>query len=477
MNKQLMKFTSLRGHGNLPPITSRRLGNIPEHLHFACRAYKSDGGEDDDDEDTATLLMKRIEKRTNNMLKGYAEKEQLDELALQFRSLLEGTPAKGKEPAVPGLPIEALRALADEKTGILSTVVNQGLEIQKLKNNIDALPADMSLRSQILGWQKSNKEAIDAIRTGESSVLPKPFKVNLDVRAVASPMLPATVMPNGSAYITKFGVAPGMIDTLRIEPTFWDYLKKSKTGLETYIWINKVAAEGEAAFIAPGIYKPGISFSAVAQSSSAKKIADSVKFATELMDDIDGFEAWVRDELMYAVMQKLSVALLSGVASSTAPAGILTLAVPYNDAFTGVETTNPNRYDVIAAAVTQLRKRFFKGQIVTFVNTTDETNMNLTKAVSQGQIFMPPSTGSIIVPEERIPVGTFLTVAVDYYKVLIYKDFEVRFGWENDDFTKNLVTGIGEMRIHQFVSNNHAGFAITDTFANVKTLITAPAVV
>lgn len=466
-----MKFTSLRGHSNLPPFTSRRMGNVPEHLHFACRAYKTDGG-DDDDEDTATVLLKRIEKRTTNMLKGYAEKEEVETLALQFRALMEGTPAKGDKPAVAGLPIEALRSLADEKTGILNTVVNQGLEIQKLKNNIDSLPEDMSLRSQIAGWQKKNKDIIDNIRSGASNTLPAPFKVNLEVRAVASPMLPSTAMPNGSSFITKFGVAPGMVDVMRIEPTFWDYLKKSKTGLETYIWINKVPTQGVAAFIAPGIYKPGVSFSAVAQSSSAKKIADSVKFATELMDDIDGFEAWVRDELMYAVMEKLSSQLLTGALTSTTPAGITTLAVPYNAVFTGVKTTNPNRYDCIAAAVTQLRKRFFKGKIVTFVNTTDETNMNLTKAVSQGQLFMPPSTGSIIVPEERIPIGTFLTVALDYYKILIYKDFEIRFGWENDDFTKNLVTGIGEMRIHQYLSDNNAGFAILDTFVNVATLIT-----
>lgn len=470
MTKQLAKFAALRGHSNLPPIQSRRMGNVPQHLHYAVRAYKSDGG-DDDEADVEALLVK-IEKRTANKLKGFAEKTEVDKLALELRTLLQGSPAKDGMEAIPALPISALREIADEKTGVLSKMVAQGLEISKLKNTINDLPSDMSLRSQILSWKKENEAVIKELREGGSNILPKPFKIELDVRAVASPMLPATVMPNGSTYITKFAVQKEMVDTLRIEPTFWEYLRKSKTSVQTYVWINKVATEGAAAFIAPGIPKPGISFSAVAESSYAKKIADSVKFATELLDDIDGFEAWVREELMYAVMEKLSSTLFNGVGSSTLPTGVYTLGVPYNDAFTGVKTTNPNRYDAITASVTQLRKRFFKGPFVTFVNTTDETNMNLTKAISQGQLFLPASTGSTIVSEERIPVGSFLTVAVDYYKLKIYKDFEVKFGWENDDFTKNLITGIGEMRIHQYVSSNHAGFAIKDTFANVQTLIT-----
>ena len=57
---------------------------------------------------------------------------------------------------------------------------------------------------------------------------------------------------------------------------------------------------------------------------------------------------------------------------------------------------------------------------------------------------------------------------LDYYKVAIYKDMEISFGWENDDFTKNLVTAICESRIHQYFSANHTGAFIYDTFDNIK---------
>ena len=62
--------------------------------------------------------------------------------------------------------------------------------------------------------------------------------------------------------------------------------------------------------------------------------------------------------------------------------------------------------------------------------------------------------------------------AVNYYKLLIYKAFMMKWGWENDDFTKNLVTVIGELRLHQFVSDQYINdFAISDTIANIITAI------
>ena len=415
----------------------------------------------------AAELLKKIKAQTEEQLATRADVTTVKRLSEELDSFL-----KGKDGKVP-FPIEALRAMADEKEGVMSKLVNQGLEISKLKNSLNSLPEDMSVRSQILKWKEENKIAIENVIAKRGQMLPE-FNLNLEVRAVATPMLPASVMPNGSAYITKFGVDPVMVDVLRTEPTFWDFLKKGKTALQTYIWINKVTTEGAAAFIAPGIYKPGISFAAVAQQSFAKKLAANEKMATELMEDIDGFEDWVRTELFYAVMIKVNTELFTGVESTTNPKGIVNYAVPYNAAYTQVKTTNPNRYDCLAAAETQLRKRYFKGKIVTFVNASDETNMRLTKAISQGQLFNPAPTGVTVVPEQLVPVGSFLCVALDYYNVKVYKDFKITFGWENDDFTKNLVTVVGEMRLHQYVSDNHAGFAIYDTFANVETLITAP---
>ena len=192
--------------------------------------------------------------------------------------------------------------------------------------------------------------------------------------------------------------------------------------------------------------------------------------ATELLQDIDGFASWVEQELTYQLKAKLNTTLMTGTASSTVPAGIQTISSAYT--LTTVKTTNPNNWDAIRACVAQLRSGNLEGVVTAFLNPVDYANMVLTKAVSQGQIFMPAETGATIVEDNNIPVGYVQVALLDYYKVLIYKDFSMAFGWENDDFTKNLVTVIAEMRIHQFFSENHTGAFIYDTLDNVKTAIT-----
>ncbi len=112
------------------------------------------------------------------------------------------------------------------------------------------------------------------------------------------------------------------------------------------------------------------------------------------------------------------------------------------------------------------------GAVTAFVNPIDYANMVMTKAVSQGQLFIAGETGANVIEDNNIPVGYVQVALLDYYKVLIYKDLTITYGVENDDFTKNLITAVGEMRIHQFFSENHTGAFIYDTFANIKAAIT-----
>jgi hypothetical protein len=98
--------------------------------------------------------------------------------------------------------------------------------------------------------------------------------------------------------------------------------------------------------------------------------------------------------------------------------------------------------------------------------------------------MLPPFTsadgrviaGVQIIEDNNIAVGNLLVGDMSKYRILMYQDFFVQFGWENDDFSKNLVTIIGEMRFHQFYSSNDTGAWIYDTFANIKTAL-EPAVV
>lgn len=427
------------------------------------------GGEDDDDDDgtEGAKLLRKIKKTVAKELATRATKDEVKEIIAQMGDFLPDKEGKT------GFPLEALRAMADEKTGVMKALTDQGLELQKLRTEVQSKVKDLSVRSQCEKFITDNKDAIAKLRSGIKVDLPE-FELNLRA-AATTPMLPSTVMPGGSTYLTRFEIDPTINQPLRPDPIFWDFIKKGSTNAETYVWVNKKPTDGAAGWIGPGQYKPAISFTIEAENSKAKKIAVNEKMATELLEDIDGFTSWVETELKYMLYNKVNEVLMTGVESSTQPAGIQSLSIPYNAA-TGAATTNANIWDAIKSCVMQLRVSLFKGPIVTFINPVDLGNAVMTKAQNQGQLFIPPVTGSTIVEDVNMPLGYIQVAAMDYYKILIYKAFRMMWGWENDDFTHNLVTVIAEMRIHQFHSENYDGFAIYDTLENIIAAIdVAPA--
>ena len=358
--------------------------------------------------------------------------------------------------------LEAVKA-SDKSEDISKEIVRIASELKAIQEVGANVEKPVTMKGQIKAWMEENKNAIASIKAGQKAELtPMTLKV-------ASPMTPANTY-NSSSFLPVPEIATGATEIVRVAPTFWDYLTKGRTSSATYVWVNKKNPLGAAGFIGPGVAKPGVSFEIATETSNAKKIAVSEKVAIELLQDIDGMESWINQELAYQLKAKMNTTLMTGTSSSTVPAGIQTISTTYS--LTTVKTANPNNYDAVRACVAQLRSGNLQGVVTTFMNPIDYANMVLTKATSQGQVFVPAETGSLIVEDNNIAVGYIQVALLDYYKVLIYKDFQVMVGWENDDFTKNLVTTIAEMRVHQFFSENHTGAFIYDTLSNIKTAIT-----
>lgn len=360
--------------------------------------------------------------------------------------------------------LEAMKGQSDLITKMNEEIGKANLAIEAMKENGKGGTEKVkSIRGQIEDWVKTNKSALEAIKSGsKANLTPMVVKTN-------SPMTPANTL-SSSSYLPQIEYVPGVFDIVRVNPTFWDYLKKGSTNSASLVWVNKKTPAGAADFIGPGVAKPGVSFVLDTEISVAKKIAVSAKTTTELLDDIPGMETFIRQELEYQLKAKLNTTLMSGTNSSTVPAGIQSLSTTYT--LTSVKTQNPNNWDAIIACVAQLRTGNLQGPVTAFVNPADYANMILTKATSQGQLFVPAQTGVNIVEDNNVTAGWVQIGLLDYYRISIYKEIEVMFGWEEDDFTKNLITGLCEMRLHQWFSANHTGAFIYDTFANIKSAIT-----
>ena len=389
------------------------------------------------------------------------EQELIDKIKSEIKTAVEANSLESLKSVHADL--DALKAEKATSELLKTEIATVQAELKALKETAAKTEVYNDLKSQIKNWQKENEVAIKALRSGQKADL-SPLSIKLN-----SPMTPSNSY-NSSAYLPKPEFQLGANEIVRVQPTMWDVLPKGRTSSAAYVWVNKKNPEGAAAFIGPGVAKPGISFEIATEISNAKKVAVSEKFAIELLDDIEGMQSWLEQEIEYQLKYKVNTTLMTGTASSTVPAGIQTISTGFT--LTTVETVDPNNWDAIRACVAQLRSGNLMGAVTAFVNPIDYANMVMTKAVSQGQLFIAGETGANVIEDNNIPVGYVQVALLDYYKVLIYKDLTITYGVENDDFTKNLITAVGEMRIHQFFSENHTGAFIYDTFANIKAAIT-----
>jgi len=407
-------------------------------------------------------LLGKIKSQTEEHVKaqGFTKKDEVNEMVkLQMK-------------AFEGLDVESLKSLTSADKGIMKIVQAQGAEIQALKEKGSKHNEEMPLDMQIKGWTEKHKDTLNKIKDRVRVDVP-----TFDVKVAT--MTTANVNTQGSAYLPTPGFDTQLHDLRRVQATFWDYLPKGRTSNAAWVWVNKKQPTGAADFIGQGVAKPGIAFELTTEISNAKKVAVSAKSSTEILQDISGMESWIKGEMIYQFRKEVNTSLLTGVNSTTAPAGMTTIAVPFST--NGLETDNPNNFDAILAAVTQLRVNFFDSPVTVFVNPVDFANMTMTKADTSGVYMLPPFSasnglfvgGATIVADNNIASGYLLAACLDLYKVLIYKDFSIQMGFENDDFTKNLVTWIAEMRLHQYVSDNDRGAFIYDTFAHVKAFLVA----
>lgn len=373
-----------------------------------------------------------------------------------------------------------------EAKGIIDTLNEKSAQLENVARDLGVKITEMetkaatqfqqpqTIQMQIKSYLDANKDAIEKIKNGEKVALPA-----MHVKAVT--MTNAASL-NSSAYLPNPVAVPGLIDLVRVKPTFWDRLSKGSTRANPLYWVNKTNKLGNAEFIGEGVLKPLASFELETETSVPKKVAERMKASTELLYDVEGMESFIRDELRYEVMIAANTAVLTGVASATSPAGVTTVASAYN--LTTISTPNPNNYDAILAAATQIRSLNFTGVLEAYMNPIDIANMKLTKAVDSGVYMIPPfttNTGMVIngievIEDNNIAVGSLLIGDMTKYRILMHQDFFVAFGWEDDDFSKNLVTVIGEMRFHQYTSSNWTGAWVYDTFANIKAAL-EPAII
>lgn len=401
--------------------------------------------------------------------------------AEQFNAAMANMDAVGKtdiDAAIKALNLPAemigkadLMAQVDSLKGLIS---DQGKIINEMKEN-PGRAGSKNMWDEIEKGLNAKKDHLIKMK-GDPSAGSIEVKVDMHVYKDAATMMVSTSTGN-SAYIPQPQFLPGIVDLVRNEPFLLDYLPVRNAQSARIVWTEKTNPQGTAQFIGEGEVKPLVSFEIKTNVSNAKKVADKIKVSNEMLDDIPYIMSEIRGELKYLVDMKTDEQLLSGDGEGDNLKGIKEYASLY--VVTTMKTTNANNHDALRAGQAQLKSLNFSANYA-FINPIDGANMDMQKAVDSGVYLLPPFTtadgrrlGSMLVVEtNQIPVGDVLIMDSRKAKVYRWIEFVIKIGYVNDDFEKNLVTIIGEQRLHFFIPENWVNGFLYDSFANIKTALT-----
>ena len=272
---------------------------------------------------------------------------------------------------------------------------------------------------------------------------------------------------------------PGITPIPRSQPFFAQLLNVGRTTGNTVSYAEMKNPDGGAGMTGEGSAKTQADFDLVEAKADVKKITSYIKTSKEALDDIAALQAEINGELITLVKNKLDAQLLSGDGTGNNLTGVTTAATAFAAGSFAASINAANNFDVLAVAVNQVMiaevqsgepAGFMPNYIV--MHPTDVIKMKLTKDSNNQYIFpisMPGISEVINVPvvsNPRMTVDKFLVGDFTKAQLRIREDVNIQIGYENDDFTKNLVTILAEMRVAAFVKSNHTKAFVYGDFSD-----------
>ncbi|SHH68957.1 phage major capsid protein, HK97 family [Chryseobacterium oranimense] len=319
--------------------------------------------------------------------------------------------------------------------------------------------------------EKAVQDAIAELKNNRASSVP------FEVKAPTTMVLGSYT---GNALTTEIdrviSAAPNRM------PLFRNIVNVSTIRGNKVTWVNKEAQEGTAGMTAEGAKKSQISWTYTEESADVKKITAFVKVSKEALDDLDFLRSEINTDLREAIEIKLDEQISDGDGVGQNLKGILQYAPSFTVTGTSFATAvfNANRLDVLRTAVALVKKNRFNPNYIV-ISPMDAALMDLEKG-TDGHYILPPFVtadgqriaGTLVIENEAIEEGSFLVGDFTKSNLRIREEININLGYENDDFTKNLVTILAEMRAVHYIKKHHIPAFLQGTFAAAITAINKP---
>ena len=359
-----------------------------------------------------------------------------------------------------GVSIEYVEKMQTQLDRVSVDLKSKGMQNKTLRTMYDDVEAKFA--------EKSFQEQIEVLKKSSSA------SATMEVKAPVTITLGSYAGTSLTTEIDRtISSAPNRM------PLFRDIVNVATIRGNKVTWVNKEANEGGAGMTAEGAAKSQMSWTYTEESADVKKITAYVKVSKESLDDLDFLRSEINTDLREAVELKLDEQISSGTGVGQNLKGILTYAPTFSVTGTSFATAvfNANRLDVLRTAVALVRKNRFNANYIV-ISPMDAALMDLEKG-TDGHYIMPPFVtadgariaGVRVIENEAIAEGNFLVGDFTKSNLRIREEININLGYENDDFTKNLVTILAEMRAVHYIKKHHVPAFVKGVFATAITAI------
>lgn len=354
-------------------------------------------------------------------------------------------------------------------------------DTEALKTVIDAIKEDLNQIKEDTNKKETNVE-FGAFKSEELSDI-------ATLKDTRTTEFKNFTMKAPSTMLTTTHAEAGLIRTttdneitlpLSFEPSVWDVIPKLRTRATIHKYTERYLEEGKALMTAEGAMKPLRDFKLRQKEEKAKKVAVVEKASKEWLDDIDFIQDFMRSDMRKSVEDTMKYQALLGDGTGENLKGLMFWGQPFTNS-NNIKVKFANIYDLFRLVASQIR---VVGAIPTHIvlNPADTVVLDLQKA-ENGQYLIPPFTtnegmiirGMRVIEDANMPVGEYLAFDRNRCEVRIREDINIQVGYENDDFTKNLVTFICESRAYLIVKDLHKFAFVKGKIEDDLAKITEPA--
>ena len=385
-----------------------------------------------------------------------------------------------------GLKIDAMKNETVSKAELIKVMSEvtdlqtKGNDVAELKANIEEVAAKL-LDLETKGVPNGTPENLGTLLAEKANELKAmKEKSGASVQITLKTAGTMALSTNTTGQIPQAEREQGITRIVRRNPFILELVNVGTIMSNVWEWVEQKNADGGAAMTAEGAAKSQADFDLVVASANVKKVTAYIKVTKEMLDDVELMRSEIDQELRELINLKIDDQLLNGTGATVNLSGINQTATAWAAGAFALTIPTPNVFDVIRTAINQVRVNLFEPNYIV-MHPTDVAKMDLAKA-SDGHYVLPPFisndgttvSGIRAVSNTGVTVDNFLVGDFTKYGVRFKEGLTINVGYENDDFTKNLVTILAEARLVGRVKSNHYGAFVKGVISTSITALTKP---